>query len=117
MREGSIQSVGHGGQAVIAATRITVVLVLEKLAAGETIEEMLDAPSASGPGSHPRCRGVRSPFTRAGVVLEDDHQKRAKSTCTPRRLEKVDTSCAHSPSSAEPLDFSTSGRQILGFRS
>jgi len=31
------------GKPVIAGTRITVELVLEKLAAGETIEEILDA--------------------------------------------------------------------------
>ncbi|MBK9215152.1 MAG: DUF433 domain-containing protein [Chloracidobacterium sp.] len=31
------------GKPVIAGTRITVELILEKLAAGETIEQMLDA--------------------------------------------------------------------------
>jgi len=31
------------GKAVLAGTRITVALILEKLAAGETIEQILDA--------------------------------------------------------------------------
>jgi uncharacterized protein (DUF433 family) len=31
------------GKAVVAGTRITVELILEKLAAGETIEQILDA--------------------------------------------------------------------------
>lgn len=31
------------GKAVIAGTRITVELILEKLAAGETVEQILDA--------------------------------------------------------------------------
>lgn len=35
-----------GGKPVVAGTRITVELILEKLAAGETIEQILD--------SHPR---------------------------------------------------------------
>jgi uncharacterized protein (DUF433 family) len=42
------------GKPVIAGTRITVELFLEKLAAGETIEQILDA--------HPRltCEAVKS---------------------------------------------------------
>lgn len=35
-----------GGKPVVAGTRITVELILEKLAAGETVEQILD--------SHPR---------------------------------------------------------------
>jgi uncharacterized protein (DUF433 family) len=41
------------GKPVVAGTRITVELILEKLAAGETIEQILDA--------HPR-------LTREGVL-------------------------------------------------
>ncbi len=41
------------GKPVIAGTRITVELILEKLAAGETIEQILDA--------HPR-------LTKEGVI-------------------------------------------------
>ena len=41
------------GKPVIAGTRITVELILEKLAAGETIEQILDA--------HPR-------LTREGIL-------------------------------------------------
>jgi len=37
------------GKPIIAGTRITVELILEKLAAGETIEQILDA--------HPRLTG------------------------------------------------------------
>lgn len=33
------------GKPVVAGTRITVELILEKLAAGETVEELLDAHS------------------------------------------------------------------------
>ena len=32
------------GKPVVAGTRITVELILEKLAAGETVEQILDAP-------------------------------------------------------------------------
>ena len=41
------------GKPVVAGTRITVELILEKLAAGETVEEILDA--------HPQ-------LTREGVI-------------------------------------------------
>lgn len=38
------------GEPVIAGTRITVELILEKLAAGETIEQLLDAyPRSTNP--------------------------------------------------------------------
>jgi len=45
------------GKPVVAGTRITVELILEKLAAGETIEQLLDA--------HPR-------LTRRGVLAALD---------------------------------------------
>ena len=41
------------GKPVVAGTRITVELILEKLAAGETVEQLLEA--------HPR-------LTRAGIL-------------------------------------------------
>ena len=50
------------GKPVIAGTRITVELVLEKLAAGESIEQVLD--------SHPR-------LTRDGVLAALDFAARA----------------------------------------
>jgi uncharacterized protein (DUF433 family) len=50
------------GKPVIAGTRITVELVLEKLAAGESIEQVLD--------SHPR-------LTREGVLAALDFAARA----------------------------------------
>ncbi|MBX7232885.1 MAG: DUF433 domain-containing protein [Caldilineales bacterium] len=49
------------GKPVIAGTRITVELVLEKLAAGETIEQLLAA--------HPR-------LTRQGVLAALDYAAR-----------------------------------------
>ena len=45
------------GKPVVAGTRITVELILEKLAAGETIEQLLDA--------HPR-------LTREGILAALD---------------------------------------------
>jgi len=45
------------GKPVVAGTRITVELILEKLAAGETIEQLMDA--------HPR-------LTRQGVLAALD---------------------------------------------
>lgn len=50
------------GKPVIAGTRITVELVLEKLAGGETIEQLLEA--------HPR-------LTRAGVLAALDFAAQA----------------------------------------
>jgi uncharacterized protein (DUF433 family) len=50
------------GKPVVAGTRITVELVLEKLAAGETIDEVLDA--------HPR-------LTRESVLAALDFGNRA----------------------------------------
>ena len=45
------------GKPVISGTHITVELVPEKLAAGEIIEQLFDAPLAD-PRSHPSGTGV-----------------------------------------------------------
>jgi uncharacterized protein (DUF433 family) len=54
------------GKPVVTGTRITVELILEKLAAGETIEEILDA--------HPRLtrEGVLAALDFAAKVLRAD---------------------------------------------
>jgi uncharacterized protein (DUF433 family) len=54
------------GKPVIAGTRITVELVLEKLAAGETVEQLLDA--------HPRLtrEGIHAALAFAAEVLKSD---------------------------------------------
>jgi uncharacterized protein (DUF433 family) len=54
------------GKPVIAGTRITVELILEKLAAGETIEQVLAA--------HPRLNedAVRAAFAFAADALRAD---------------------------------------------
>jgi uncharacterized protein (DUF433 family) len=54
------------GKPVIAGTRITVELILEKLAAGETIEQILDA--------HPRLtrEAIRAALTFAAEALRAD---------------------------------------------
>lgn len=54
------------GKPVIAGTRVTVELVLEKLAAGESIEEIVEA--------HPRVtrEGVLAAIDFAGKVLRTD---------------------------------------------
>lgn len=54
------------GKPVVAGTRITVELVLEKLAAGETMTQILDA--------HPRLtpKGVQAALAFAAVVLKGD---------------------------------------------
>ncbi|HEX8683043.1 MAG TPA: DUF433 domain-containing protein [Ardenticatenaceae bacterium] len=64
MHEGLIQSDRSimMGKPVISGTRITVELILEKLAAGETIEHLLEA--------HPR-------LTREGVLAALDFAARA----------------------------------------
>ena len=51
------------GKPVIAGTRITVELVLEKLAAGETVDQILDA--------HPRLtrEGIQAALTFAAEAL------------------------------------------------
>ncbi len=54
------------GKPVIAGTRITVELILEKLAAGETIEQLLDA--------HPRLtpEAIRAALAFAREALRAD---------------------------------------------
>jgi uncharacterized protein (DUF433 family) len=54
------------GKPVVAGTRITVELILEKLAAGETIEQLLDA--------HPRLTqpGILAALDFAAQVLRSD---------------------------------------------
>jgi len=54
------------GKPVIAGTRITVELILEKLGAGETTEEILDA--------HPRLteEGIRAALVFAAQALRAD---------------------------------------------
>ena len=54
------------GKPVIAGTRITVELILEKLAAGETIEQILDA--------HPRLtrEAIQAALAFAGEALRAD---------------------------------------------
>ncbi len=55
-----------GGKPVIAGTRITVELILEKLAAGESVEQILEA--------HPRLtrEGVRAALAFAAEALRAD---------------------------------------------
>jgi len=54
------------GKPVIAGTRITVELILEKLASGETIEQILEA--------HPRLttEGIQAALAFAADVLKCD---------------------------------------------
>jgi uncharacterized protein (DUF433 family) len=54
------------GKPVIAGTRITVECILEKLAAGETVEQLLD--------SHPRLtpEGIRAALDFAARALRAD---------------------------------------------
>jgi uncharacterized protein (DUF433 family) len=54
------------GKPVIAGTRITVELILEKLAAGETVEQILSA--------HPRltAEGIRAALAFAAEALKAD---------------------------------------------
>jgi len=54
------------GKPVISGTRITVELILEKLAAGETVEQILDA--------HPRLTGdaIREALSFAAQALKSD---------------------------------------------
>ena len=54
------------GKPVVAGTRITVELVLEKLAAGETIEQILS--------EHPRltAEGIRAAIAFAAEALRAD---------------------------------------------
>ena len=59
------------GKPVIAGTRITVELILDKLAAGETVEEILDA--------HPRLtrEGVLAALAYAAEALRNPPPKKA----------------------------------------
>ncbi len=54
------------GKPVVAGTRITVELILEKLAAGEPMEQILDA--------HPNLReeGIRAALAFAAAALRAD---------------------------------------------
>lgn len=54
------------GRPVIKGTRLTVELVLDKLAAGETIDELLEA--------HPRLsrEGIQAALTFAADVLREE---------------------------------------------
>lgn len=54
------------GKSVIAGTRVTVELILEKLAAGETVEQILDA--------HPRLtrRAIQEALAFAARALKAD---------------------------------------------
>jgi uncharacterized protein (DUF433 family) len=54
------------GKPVVAGTRITVELILEKMAAGESIEQLLE--------SHPRLtrEGIQAAFDYAARVLRTD---------------------------------------------
>ena len=54
------------GKPVVAGTRITVELILEKLAAGETVEQLLEA--------HPRLtkEGIQAAFGFATEALRAD---------------------------------------------
>jgi len=54
------------GKPVVAGTRITVELILEKLAAGETVEQILDA--------HPRLsrEAIRAALAFAAEALRAD---------------------------------------------
>jgi uncharacterized protein (DUF433 family) len=54
------------GKPTVAGTRVTVELILEKLAAGETVEEILD--------EHPRLteEGIRAALSFAGDALRAD---------------------------------------------
>lgn len=54
------------GKPVVAGTRITVELILEKLAAGETIEQILDAHSRLN------YEGVQAALAFAAEVLRSD---------------------------------------------
>ncbi len=54
------------GKPVIAGTRITVEIILEKLSAGETVEQILEA--------HPRLtrEGIRAALASAAQALRAD---------------------------------------------
>ena len=64
------------GKPVVAGTRITVELILEKLAAGESIEQMLDA--------HPRLTR-KAILAALGFAAEALHPGTIYPTAKPRR--------------------------------
>lgn len=59
------------GKPVVAGTRITVELILERLAAGETVEELVEA--------HPRLtrEGVSAALAYAAQALRDSPPQKA----------------------------------------
>jgi len=63
-----------GGKPVVVGTRITVEFILEKLAAGETIDQILDA--------HPRLTAerIRAALAFAAEALRADVVYPSKST-------------------------------------
>jgi uncharacterized protein (DUF433 family) len=56
------------GKPVIAGTRITVELILEKLAAGETVEQILDAHPRLSEGSVRAALAFAAGALRADVI-------------------------------------------------
>ena len=56
------------GKPVIAGTRVTVELILEKLAAGETAEQILDAHPRLPPGAVRAALAFAAEALRADVV-------------------------------------------------
>jgi hypothetical protein len=57
------------GKLVVAGTRITVESILEKLAAGESIDEILEAPPAAHAGSCTCRSGLRCEGAEGGRDL------------------------------------------------
>ena len=70
MREGRVVSdpAVMSGKPVIAGTRITVELILEKLAAGETVEQILDAHPRLSREAIQAALGFAAKALRADVV-------------------------------------------------
>ena len=66
------------GKPVVSGTRISVELILEKLAAGETVEQILEA--------HPRL--TRDLPDRVAAARRDDNKRKApgRARCPPRRF-------------------------------
>ena len=69
------------GQPVIAGTRITVELILEKLAAGETIEQLLEA--------HPRLTREAIQAALGAKNYPEKRSKRASQTKFDKAMKKV----------------------------
>ena len=61
------------GKPVVAGTRITVELILEKLAAGETVEQILSAHSRLTPDAIRAAIAFASAALRADVVYPFEH--------------------------------------------